>query len=193
MSKRAEEEMRKSTREKIIDDAQIQCHQARSDVIETRLQLDAVPRQVRKGFQQSILAYYHALRPLRTEGIINSWWKSVTLSEDWIRAVMFETEDGDELAVSPENAQSKMASDSFQYVGVELHQGLDTLESLDDATEETTTVVGGMRGRREETTTRPLVLETEVLVDISRVLDEAATKLGFAPDIDLQDAEAEVV
>ncbi|WP_089876313.1 hypothetical protein [Halogeometricum limi] len=186
--------MRKSTREKIIDEAQVECHSARSDVVEARLKLNSVPRPVREGFQRTVLSYYDALRPLRTEGVVNSWWESVTLSEDWIEGIVFETESGEQISVSREKARRILNNDEpYEFVGSMVHQGLDTLESLDDATEETTSVVTGMRGRREETTTRPVVLEAGVLVDISRVLDEAATKLGFAPDIDLQDAEAGVV
>ncbi|RDZ39432.1 hypothetical protein C5B91_20185 [Haloferax sp. Atlit-10N] len=175
-------------REKLIEDAQVEVHEARSKVTRVRLMYDHVPRAWRQELQEAIIAYYYALRPLRTEGIIEEWWGSVELSSEWTREVVTDTE-----TVVRETENGGFAEETVDVTEVKPYRGLQILEELETATVSETVEKSDMRGTRYESVSRQLVLDAPVLIDIAGVLDDAATKLGFSPSIELQDAEGEVV
>ncbi|MCO8266645.1 hypothetical protein NKF06_08610 [Haloferax sp. AB510] len=186
----------KTVRERIIEDAQVRCHQKRSEVQDARLRMSIVPRSLRGDFQNRVLEYYRALRPLRTEGIIKEWWSSVVLSPSWTagREYIFEI-DGQEIEVSQDEAMTIYEKQGVAPVEVRdiPYRGLERLDELEDATETVVETRSTMRGVREEQTTQQVVLDVRQLMDIASTLDDAATKLGFKPSIELQDAEGEVV
>ncbi|ELZ76071.1 hypothetical protein [Haloferax volcanii] len=177
----------KTVRERIIEDAQVRCHQKRSEVQDARLRMSMVPRSLRGDFQNRVLEYYRALRPLRSEGIIKEWWSSVVLSPTWTakREYVFEI-DGQTLEVSQDEAMAFYEKQGVPPVEVRdiPFQGLERLDELEDATETVVETRSTMRGVREEQTTQQVVLDVRQLMDIAGVLDDAATKLGFAPAFD---------
>ncbi|AFK19013.1 MULTISPECIES: hypothetical protein [Haloferax] len=188
MSSRNDGPPQKTMRERLIEEAQVDVHEARSKVTRVRLMYDGVPRAWRQELQEAIIAYYYALRPLRTEGLIKDWWSSVELSEEWTRTAVVDTETVLEESDDGELVEvEKPITDQIPY------RGLGILEDVETATESEVVSVSDMRGEREETVSRQLVLDASILVDIAGVLDDAATKLGFAPSIELQDAAGETV
>ncbi|RLM32243.1 hypothetical protein, partial [Haloarcula sp. Atlit-120R] len=132
----------------------------------------------------------------RSEGIIKEWWSSVVLSPNWTaeREYVFEI-DGQTLEVSQDEAMAIYEKQGVPPVEVRdiPYQGLERLDELEDATETVVETRSTMRGVREEQTTQQVVLDVRQLMDIAGVLDDAATKLGVKPSIELQDAEGEVV
>ncbi|WP_396614093.1 hypothetical protein ACH9L7_20330 (plasmid) [Haloferax sp. S1W] len=179
--------MQKTMRERLIEKAQVDVHDARSKITRVRLRFDGVPREWRQELQEAVIAYYYALRPLRTEGIIKDWWSSVELSSEWTRTVVVDTE------TVLEETEGGLVEKEVPVTDEVPYSGLDILEDVETATESEIVTVSDMRGERQETVSRQLVLDATVLVDIASVLDDAATKLGFAPSIELQDAEGETV
>jgi hypothetical protein len=175
-------------RERLIEDAQVDVNEARSKVIRVRMLYNDVPRAWRQQLQEAILGYYYVLKPLRTEGIIKDWWQSVELSEHWTHEVVVDTEERLE-----EDEDGDLVEVERPVTEERPFRGLAVLEDLETAVEQETTEKRDMRGVRRETTTRQLVLDAKVLMDIASTLDDAATKLGFAPSIELQDADGEVV
>lgn len=171
----------KTVRQRLIEEAQLRCHEARSNVMQAKLLTSKVPREAALRLQQALVDYYAALRPLRDEEIVADWWEDVTLSENWIKDVRVETEPvvtGDYIGREPVSVKAKKKR------VVEHYEGLDTLERLDSMTEEKTVEKTGMRGKRTETITRLKVLDPGILQDISYVLDDAADKLGFGPEVE---------
>jgi hypothetical protein len=171
----------KTIRQRLIEEAQLRCHEARSNVLQAKLLANKVPRESALRFQQTLVDYYAALRPLRDEEIVADWWDDVTLSEHWIKDVRVETEPvvtGDYLGTEQVSVQQQKER------VVEHYEGLDTIEKLDSMTEEKTVSKKGMRGRRTETVSRLKVLDIEILKDISFTLDDAADKLGFGPEVE---------
>ena len=171
----------KTVRQKLIEEAQLRCHESRSEVTKSKFLTNSVPRQVALRLQQTVSDYYSALRPLRDEDPVSDWWNNVTLSERWIKDVRTETEPvvtGDVLGREPISVQQNTKR------VVDYYEGLDTLERIGSMTETKEVTKSGMRGVRTETVTRVKVLDPTILVDISFVLDDAANKLGFAPEVE---------
>ena len=176
---------RRTFRERLIEESQERVHRSREDVDKSRILLDSVPRDVRMRLQADCLSYYRALRPLRTEGVVNKWWQEVILSEDWIA----ETRVTEEPVVrgSIDGASPRVETERRR---VNIHyKGLDVLDSLDEMTEHYRETIRDMRGVRVEEGERAKVLPAKVLIDVSEVLDDASKRLGFAPPTRLQEGE----
>lgn len=174
---------RKTVRERIIEDAQMRCHQARSRCYRARMIYDGeVPQEIKLALQEAIIDYYRAMRPLRDESIIRDFWEDAILSRRWIkgqRQVEQPTVDGD-LHGHGVSVRTETTTETVYY------RGLDVLEDLETATETERVEKTSMRGRTTEEVTRQKVLPAGVLVDIASVLDDAAAKLGFKPDTEQQ-------
>ncbi|WP_435360407.1 hypothetical protein [Haloarchaeobius sp. DFWS5] len=180
----------KSVRERIIEHAQLQCYEARSELQQAQmLNHGTAPRQVRMKLQQAISDYYHALRPLRNRPEVgeNDWWETVELSDDWMYT---ETVPRREVVGS---IDEQLGIREWTEDVEQSYAGLDVIRDLERAVETTTVVKTGMRGRREDTVTRVKILDGDILVDIVGVLHEAAGRLGFQPDMTVPDAETEAV
>jgi hypothetical protein len=172
----------KTARQRIIEEAQLQCYDARSEYQQAALLLSGqVSREHVLRLQQAVADYYWALRPLRDEDPVRDWWNDVVLSEQWTRSV----------TVTEPRVQGTTIVQAEETKEVPF-EGLETLRDHLDRTETVTTTKTGMRGRREETVTRKKVLDPEVLVDITGVLDDAADKLGFSPEVKSDDHVDEV-
>lgn len=165
----------KSVRQRIIEQAQIETHDARSTVIKTQLLAGGVPRDQLLSLQNAILQYYYALRPLREEDPVEGWWDDVQLSEAWTDGTRIEREVVGDLQTGP-RIQTQETPNHVT--------GLETLHDLAGDTETVRRVSTGLCGRREETEERQRVLDVRILLDVSLVLDDAADRLGFAPDIE---------
>jgi len=162
-----------NTRRRIIEEAQLQCFQARSACIRARDAYGEVPRDYRRYFQETILDYYWALKPLKDEPPVDDWWDLVELSANW-RTVMREApqvsaDGGEPATVGPERTDSKART------------GLDTLKHLDEATEVITEAQQSYLGSWSAEIERPHVLPHAVLKDLSDRLDEAWGRLGGNP------------
>jgi len=173
----------KTTRQKLIEEAQLRCHEARSELQKAKLLYGTVPREVALRLQQRIADYYYALRPLRNEDPVADWWDDGPLSKHWIKDVRIEKEPvvtGDYLG------QESVGVRQRKKKVIDRYQGLDHLEQLDSMTETKTVTKSGMRGTRKEKSTRQKALDAEILRDLSSTLDDAATKLGFGPEIETE-------
>ena len=151
MSNNGDEPQRANTRRRIIEQAQLHCYETRSICHRAKNRYGEVPREIRLDFQEANVDYYWALRPLREESVVKSWWNDHDLAKV----------DGEELT------------------------GLDSILELDGETESVTDVHHTVRGISQTTQTFQRVYPFTVLRDISGVLDDAARKLGFAPDAPL--------
>jgi hypothetical protein len=171
----------KTVRQKLIEEAQLRCHEARSEVQKAKLLAGEVPREVALRLQQSISDYYAALRPLREGDPVDGWWTDVTLSENWVKDVRTETE---QVVTGDPLDREKVSVKQREKQIVEYYEGLDTLQKIDSMTEKKQVTKSGMRGRRKETVSRLKVLDPAILIDISFVLDDAANRLGFAPEVE---------
>lgn len=172
-----------TVRQQLIEHTQLQCHQARSTVQQAKLLDGSVPRNLALRLQQRIVDYYYALKPLRNEAPVDDWWDSVQLSENWIKDVRTERQPvvtGDYQGRQPVGVQYE------QTKVVDYYEGLDQLERLDSMTETKTVTKSTLRGVREETTTRQKALDPAILIDITATLDDAATRLGFSPDVEAE-------
>lgn len=169
----SEDSNRKSVRSQLIEEAMVNCHDARADVLKAQQLEGQVTREYRLRLQQAIIEYYYALRPLREESPIEDWWNDVTLSKQWIKDEREEKE-----VVG--NIESGVVIE--ENTVTEYYDGLDHIERLKDQRETRKSVKTGMMGRRETVETVQKVLDAPVLLDISSTLDDAATKLGFAPE-----------
>lgn len=169
--------IRRTLRERLIEEAQLSAHHARSDVDRARLLFDDVPRDLRMALQRANLDYYRALRPLRTEGVVKSWWQEVAPSRYWIE----ETRVVEEPVVDADLDGPPAAIETTERTEDVPYQGLDVLDELDSMREHYQEVVTDMRGERIEEGERQVVLPAKVLVDISETLDDASKRLGFAP------------
>ncbi|WP_224332884.1 hypothetical protein [Haloprofundus halobius] len=180
---------RKTTREKLIEAAQIRVHEERVICLRANLRFNTVPRSKREDFQTALLDYYHALRPLRKEGIVNNFWENEVLSKKLTQPTEVEQQnvkaqiDGGKPTISTETVSVDKPI-----------EGLDWLEELEDETEtnieEQRTMRGTLPPKRTE---RPLVLPADVLIDIAGVLDDAAARLGFSPEVALQEGTTDPV
>jgi hypothetical protein len=183
----------KSVREKLIEHAQLQTWEARSELQQAQmLQNGEAPRQVRMKLQQAISDYYHALKPLHNRPELEGerdegWWNTVVLSDEWTTTQYREEQRvGGDVHTGPR----------IETVTVEEEvpvEGLDAIRDLERSYETETTTQNGLRGRRTETVRRKTVLPGDVLVDIIGVLDEAAGKVGFQPDMEIPEAETDPV
>lgn len=180
---------RRTLRERLIEEAQERVHRSRSDVDKSLILLDNVPRDVRMRFQGEVLGYYRALRPLRTEGVVASWWEDVVLSEHWIEETRVVEEPT--VSASIDGPAPRVESDTRRE---EIpYRGLDVLDRLDEMKEPYRETVRDMRGQRTEEGERQKVLSAKVLVDVSEVLDDASKRLGFSPPTRLQEGETRPV
>lgn len=176
--------LRRTLREKLIEEAQGRVHEARSDVDRSRILLDDVPRDVRMRLQAEILGYYRALRPLRSEGVVAKWWDEVVISEAWIETERVVEEPVVSGAIdSPISIRTERRRERIPY------RGLDVLDRLDEMSEPYHHTVCDMRGERTESGERQKVLSAKVLVDASEVLDDASKRLGFSPPTRIQEGE----
>jgi len=175
----------KSVRERLIEHAQLQTWEARSELQQAQmLQNGEAPRQKRMKLQQAISDYYHALRPLKDRPELkgnrdDGWWNTVELSDHWTTV---ETKVTGDIQTGTQIAEEEVPV-----------TGLDSIRDLERSYEEHTTTRNGLRGRRTETVRRKTVLSGDVLVDIIGTLDEAAGKVGFQPEMEIPDAETDPV
>jgi hypothetical protein len=153
MSKREEGAARGHARREIIESAQVQCYLARSECLRAKAEVGDVPEEFRREFQNAIVDYYWALRPMRRKPKLKDVWNELVLADGWV--------DPDE--------EEPIA-------------GLDTIQQLDDITDTDTVDRHTMRGAVAETVTRQRVLPFWILKSISGTLDDAAAELGFVPD-----------
>lgn len=169
----------KSARQRIIEDAEIECHMARKELRQAQLVTDGgLPRRRIMKLQEAILNYYQALKPLREEEPLEGWWEDVELSEHW---------------TAPTTETQKVAAGNV-YEGVRVVEkevevekpvtGLDTLQVLENAVTEDDVEVTDGRGRRTETKRSVTLLDPEILYDIAATLDDAVAKLGLKPSVD---------
>lgn len=164
----------RSVRGRIIEDAMVNCHEARADVLKAQQLAGTVDREYRLRLQQAIIEYYYAMRPLREHNAIKDWWEDVVLSERWVK---------------DRRTEQKVTGSVVDGVSLEeetveeYYRGLDHIERLQDMRERRRTVDSGMMGKRESVEEVQKVLETAVLIDIAGTLDDAAAKLGFEPGV----------
>jgi len=183
----------RSVRERLIEHAQLQTWEARSELQQAQmLQNGEAPRQVRMKLQQAISDYYHALKPLHNRPELegdrdNGWWNTVTLSDDWTT-----TQYREEQQVTGDVYSGPRIETVTVPVEVPV-QGLDSIRDLERSYETDTKTQSGLRGRRTETVRRKTVLPGDVLIDIIGTLDEAAGKVGFQPDMGIPEAETDPV
>jgi hypothetical protein len=172
----------KTARQRIIEDAQLRCYEVRSEYQQASLLLSGqISRVEVYRLQQAVSDYYWALRPLRDEDPVRDWWDDVTLSEQWTYPVT-----KTEYEVRGSRAVPVEVTEEIPY------EGLETLREHLDQTETVTKTKTGMRGRRTEKVTRQKVLDAGILVDVSGVLDDAADRLGFSPEVKSIDHTDEV-
>lgn len=182
---------RRTVREKLIEEAQVEMQRARSTVTRAEMAYDGrVPRQYRMELQRAVLDYYDALRPLREEGLIAEWWETVELSDSWTeqRIVRDVEVDGD-----VDSRRPARVLDWGQHAETVPVEGVDSLEGLRTAVEPYRETNRSMRGSREVTGQRKVVLEADALLDIASKLDDAANKLGFRPPMELVSATTNAV
>ncbi|WP_226043514.1 hypothetical protein [Natrinema sp. DC36] len=177
-------EGQRSARRQIIEEAQVVCHTARSEYQQvSKLNDGEVPREISLRFQQAVTDYYWSLRPLRDEQVVQDFWESTVLSEDWTYEEVV-VKGSVEADLHKPGIQISREPQTIE----KPYLGLETIKTHLDGEFETKTVVKtGARGRREETVRRQKILEPEILLDISGVLDDAAAKLGFMPDVKQKD------
>ncbi len=173
----------KTVRQKLIEEAMFRCHEVRSEVQKSKFITGSVPRTVGLRFQQTISDYYASLRPLRESDPVADWWDEVTLSDHWIKEVRTEINPvvtGDYLG------QEQVGIKANEKRVIDRYEGIDTLELLGEMTETKEVTRSTMRGVRTETVERTKVLDPNILIDLSFVLDDAANKLGFSPEIETE-------
>lgn len=155
---------RAQARRKIIETAQLNCYEARSRCLRAKSRFGDVPRDHRLGFQDAILDYYWALKPLREADPVVNWWDNVELSGQWT-----------------------VAGDGGDEAEPQAVTGLDSIDGLGDSAETTRYQKSTIRGRQTVEQTQQKILPFSVLKDISGVLDDAAGRLGFNPDTPMPD------
>lgn len=139
-------------RRELIENASIQCYLARSECLRLKSEYGEVPEEFRREFQNAIVDYYWALRPLREKPKLKDKWNRIQLAKGWT--------DGDDEPVA----------------------GLDTIARLDELVETDTIERHSMRGTVRETVARQQVLPFRILKGISGTFDDVAAQLGFVPE-----------
>lgn len=168
-------------RARLINDCLTELFDVRAKCERARTLNAEVPTQHRIALYSAIRDTYLALRPLREEDAIKSWWESVTLSPRW----------GEWHEVEPDHEDAvPFATDENDdpVYGVWLpYSGLGTLDDLRDPVREEEIAVHVFGGVKRERRTEPDPLPYDILLDISSTLEDAAQRLGFAPAIGVQD------
>jgi hypothetical protein len=133
------------------------------------------------AFHNSIRDVFHALRPLRDEDAVQSFWEEETLSPrwgDWQEA----TKD------DPEAVPIDSTEDGDPIFAVwQPYEGLDRLDDLRNVVQNRDVTKNVFGGQSQETVKRPNPLPYDVLLDISMTLEDAAAQLGFAPETGVPD------
>ncbi len=158
MATESDDTPRTVARQKIIETAQLNCYEARSQCIRVKSQMGDVPREYLLAFQDAILDYYWALKPLADEPPVHGWWEEVELSDQW--TVASDGGDGDETGFVT---------------------GVDSIDGIEDDIETVRERKKTVRGLATFEHQQQRVLPFQVLKDISGVLDEATGRLGFIP------------
>lgn len=169
----------KSAVERIIEHHQLQIHEARSRVLQSSHVLAHVPREPRLRLQQAILDYYHALKPLRDRPEVEEWWSQVTLSENWVKDRTVETD----VTVGGDPINGVEVTEEEREV-VEYYEGLDVIPEEFTQTVTETVHEHGFSGPSTATKRTRKVMDAQTLIDVASTLDDAAVKLGFAPEGD---------
>lgn len=165
-------------RARLINERLIELFRVRAKCERARSLQGEVPLEHQIALFNQIRDAYLALRPLRDETAIDDWWESVTLSPRW----------GDwNTPVDPEETEDAVPlakTDQGVLFGVfEPYEGLGTLDNLRDMVTEREQEVPVFGGVKEKTVREPNLPEYDILLDISSVLEDAADRLGFAPDV----------
>lgn len=168
-----------------ITDALYRMHQARQRLIESM--------QVRNGdpdpnghheMQAAVLETYHSLRPLRDENAVEDMWDDVTLWEEFEGYAPATDDDGQ--TITDKNGDTVVTE---VYSAVE---GFDSLERKAAEPQVETKEVTDAFGTRTITEESVSLLDPRILVKVSQKLDDAAKKLGFAPDVDEHKGQAKI-
>jgi hypothetical protein len=150
------------SRERIISHAQERCHAAAVRYIEAANSLDDDARSdlAAAELHNAVIEYYRALRPLSGEDAVSDYWGDVTL---WTRRTQSESGSDEEAAEVT----------GFDRLGEEAVR----MRTVEEKTM-------GYTGSRTVTRQEPVRLPPKILLRIAEKLDEAAVKLGFAPETD---------
>lgn len=156
------------TRRQLIEQAQLECSEYRAVCDRYNTHNGDIPRQHRIEFQNAIVDYYWALRPLRNQKRVEELWQDAVLSKSWT----VRNGDGEDVPVT----------------------GLDSIQYLNRMTEKVSEVKHTVRGTRVETDRQLQVLPFPVLADIYATLEDAAAELGFTvePGVTVEEDPAPV-
>lgn len=163
---------RDSTFRKIIENAKANSFQARVNCSAAQSDAGGVPRELRLEYQQALINYYWALRPLKENGEVSEWWDGVEPSEQWTREV--ETE-SDEAGSASDRAATIQKSRTVQQPVT----GLDAIKDLNKNVRVVEETKHTMRGRIVDRERIVQALPFEILEDIEATLDDASNRLGL--------------
>lgn len=183
---------------RMVTKAQEECHEARQQYIESRYTNDdSIKRMAELRFHLSVIRYYHELRTLRNNAAVEEFWEEAVLYRKYISEQLVDNE-GNQVKVAATNDNDQIShvyypdDDDPEVIPVinldlswePLYQeitGLDTIEDLTLQQDQSTRTVSNAFGETIITEPTQEPLDGEILLSISKTLDEAAEKLGFAP------------
>jgi hypothetical protein len=185
---------------RLVTAAQEKCHRARQQYLQSRYLDKSLSRATTLNFHLAVLEYYEELRPLREKSAVEDFWTDAVLfqrrvgtrlvdsegrplepaerhDDGSIVSVVYADEDPDEQAPMPVQSIGARWEPEIEEV-----TGLDSLPQLANRTTTQEKEVSNSFGETsvQEETIEPL--DGDVLLQISRTLDDAAEKLGFAPE-----------
>ena len=157
-----------ASRARLIAQAQERCHEARRQFIEIENSIGTgdESRVAAAEFHNAVIEYFYALRPLKDENAVSSFWDSVLL---WEEQVEVPREDGR----------------GYEFTTEEV-TGFDTLEQHAIRKQTVSQQHSTALGKRTELSEVPVRMSPAILLRASAKLDEAAARLGFKPETDEQ-------
>lgn len=168
MSSDESENSKGGTSTRIITQAQMRCHRARAAYFEARpFGGGEVPWGVNHELQSAVLEYYHALRPHRNDKVLKEFWQDATV---WREFTGYE----------PVKQNGRVVDWEPQYREI---QGFDKLQRYATATDTAEKEIRDAFGPRTIEESSDSLMDAQKLVQASLSLDDAAKKLGFAPEI----------
>lgn len=184
MSDRESEPNKGITRTRIIQQAQQEVFEARSNYARAAATSadDARTAAAAADLHNAVVDYYQALEPLSDDKNIADEWDDVEL---WTETVPARTEDGDLRLVENGDGSTTVAM-------TEASVGLEGIERYIGATTERTETETGFLGTYEKTVAEPERLSPPVLFKAAKALDSIAEELGFAPSTPDYTPETEV-
>lgn len=185
---------------RLVTAAQEKCHRARQQYLQSRYLDKSLSRATTLNFHLAVLEYFEELRPLREKAAVEDHWNDAVLVQRRVGTRLVDPEgrplepverndDGSIKSVvyADENTadQTPMPVQSVAARWEPEIEEITGLDSLPQLANRTTTQEREVSNSFGETTIREesvKPLDGDVLLQISRALDDAAEKLGFAPE-----------